>query len=140
MGSQVGLLRSGRLVQTAAPAVLYRAPSDLDVARFVGEAVVLPGRAARGVVETALGALAVRGDAGEGPVQVVIRPEQIRVTAVDGIGATVLGRSFYGAYTALDLELADGARVVASLSGEAVPEPGAQVALFVDGPVTVFPA
>jgi ABC-type Fe3+/spermidine/putrescine transport system ATPase subunit/ABC-type spermidine/putrescine transport system permease subunit II len=43
MGHEVGLLRSGRLVQTAPETALYRAPADLDVARFVGEAVVVPG-------------------------------------------------------------------------------------------------
>ena len=55
MGREVAVLRAGRLVQTAAPSVLYRMPADLDVARFVGEAVVLAGAAARGVVATALG-------------------------------------------------------------------------------------
>ena len=42
-GNEVAVLRAGRLVQTATPTVLYRAPVDLDVARFVGDAVVLPG-------------------------------------------------------------------------------------------------
>ena len=57
MGREVAVLRSGRLVQTATPTVLYRAPVDLDVARFVGEAVVVPGTARSGVVECALGRL-----------------------------------------------------------------------------------
>ena len=45
MGREVAVLRAGRLAQTATPTVLYRAPVDLDVARFVGDAVVLPGTA-----------------------------------------------------------------------------------------------
>ena len=48
MGREVAVLRAGRLVQTAAPTTLYRAPVDLDVARFVGDAVVAPGHRARG--------------------------------------------------------------------------------------------
>ncbi len=48
IGREVAVLRDGRLIQTASPTVLYRTPADLDVARFVGEAVVLPGAAARG--------------------------------------------------------------------------------------------
>ena len=43
MGREVAVLRSGRLAQTATPTVLYRAPVDLDVARFVGDAVIVPG-------------------------------------------------------------------------------------------------
>ena len=46
MGREVAVLRAGRLVQAAAPADLYRSPVDLDVAHFVGEAVVLPARVA----------------------------------------------------------------------------------------------
>ena len=55
MGREVAVLRSGRLVQTATPSVLYRAPVDLDVARFVGDAVVVPGDARAGLVECVLG-------------------------------------------------------------------------------------
>src|SRR5262245_53113405 len=76
-GREVGVLRAGRLVQTATPTALYRTPADLDVARFVGEAVVLPGQARSGRVECDLGILAIRGTALEGPVHVMIRPEQI---------------------------------------------------------------
>jgi iron(III) transport system ATP-binding protein len=45
MGDAVGVLRDGRLVQVAAPETLYRRPADIALARFLGEAVVLPGEA-----------------------------------------------------------------------------------------------
>ena len=57
MGREVAVLRSGRLAQTATPTVLYRDPVDLDVARFVGDAVIVPGTARSGVVECVLGRL-----------------------------------------------------------------------------------
>jgi iron(III) transport system ATP-binding protein len=136
-GDQVGLLRAGRLVQTAPPTTLYRAPADLDVAEFVGAAVVVPGRASSGFVECVLGKLAVRGGALEGTVRVVIRPEQIKV-GTGGIGAKVVGQAFFGAYTVVMLELSDGSLVAASIPGEQVPEAGAEVHLSVEGPVTVF--
>lgn len=139
MGDQVAVLREGRLVQTASPAALYRAPADLEVARFVGEAVVLAGEARAGTVSCELGKLAVRGNTQEGQVQVMIRPEQIRVAAdCDGIPATVVGRSFFGPETVLRLELEGGAPVSARLLGEGVPEPGSKVGLQVEGPVAVF--
>jgi iron(III) transport system ATP-binding protein len=148
MGHEVGVLRAGRLVQTAAPAVLYRAPADLEVARFVGDAVVLPGSATNGSVSSPLGRLPVRGGPYEGRVQVVIRPEQVRVRpATDRpgpaeIAAKVVEQSFFGALTVLSLELDDGSgtRVAASLLGETAPGVGDRVNLSVEGPVTVFPA
>ena len=69
MGREVAVLRAGRLVQTATPTVLYRTPADLDVARFVGEAVVLPGQARAGDVVCSLGILAVRGAPSEGTLR-----------------------------------------------------------------------
>src|SRR5579862_8752323 len=76
MGREVAVLRDGRLVQTAPPAVLYRDPVDLEVAHFVGDAVVLAGTVRSGDVECALGTLATRVAVADGDVRVMIRPEQ----------------------------------------------------------------
>jgi len=84
MGREVAVLRAGSLVQTSAPTTLYRTPADLDVARFVGEAVVLPGDARAGHVRCALGDLALVDPAVAGIVHTVIRPEQIRLGRTDG--------------------------------------------------------
>ena len=84
MGREVGVLMAGRLVQTATPAVLYRTPANLDVARFVGEAVVLPGRADAGIVSCPLGELALVDREIQGPVETMIRPEQIRLRPARG--------------------------------------------------------
>jgi iron(III) transport system ATP-binding protein len=145
MGNEVAVLRSGRLVQTASPWALYRSPIDLDVARFVGDAVVIDGHGARGSVVSVLGTLPIRGPAHEGAVRIVIRPEQIRVAPWPGepahIAATVVGQRFYGPYTLLNLELdADReSRVVARMPGEGIPANGERVSLSVEGPVSVFP-
>src|ERR671919_147348 len=90
-------------VQRAPPAVLYRTPADLEVARFVGEAVVLSGEARGPFVSCALGQLEVRDATLTGPVQVMIRPEQVRMlkpatnaTISRGTPARVLASSSYG--------------------------------------------
>jgi iron(III) transport system ATP-binding protein len=146
IGREVGVLRAGRLAQTATPAVLYRTPADLDVARFVGEAVVLPGALSSGMVTCALGTLPVRGSAAEGAVregtvQVMIRPEQIRSSGASGVAARVVGRSFFGPDTVLRLELADssGTQVTARTHDDVAGEPGDEIRLVVDGPVAVYP-
>jgi iron(III) transport system ATP-binding protein len=147
MGREVGVLREGRLVQTAPPAVLYRAPADLDVARFVGEAVVLSGEGRSGTVVCDLGILPVRDTTLEGPVRVMIRPEQIRLVrgggpeaVARGVAARVVGRSFFGPESVLQLELADGSGTLVSarIHDDVVDEPGAEVTLVVDGTVAVY--
>ena len=57
MADQVAVLREGRLVQRTDPRTLYRRPGDLDVALFVGEAVVLDAEIRDGTAHCALGAL-----------------------------------------------------------------------------------
>jgi iron(III) transport system ATP-binding protein len=143
MGREVAVLQAGRLVQAAAPSVLYREPADLDVARFVGDAVVLDGSARSGLVECALGILAVRGAAVDGQVDVLIRPEQIRFATDPGDGGLgeVVGLSYRGADTFVRVALggANGTSVVARTFDEEVPAVGDQVRLFVVGTVAVYP-
>jgi iron(III) transport system ATP-binding protein len=144
-GREVAVLRNGRLAQTAAPDTLYHAPADLDVAHFVGEAVVVPGDARDGTVACTFGTLAVRGHRVAGRVQVMIRPEQIRVSEAapgNGVAAKVLGHTFYGPETVLRLELADGSRtaVTARTFDGSGARTGDEVSLSVDTPVAVYPA
>ena len=99
------MLRAGRLVQTATPSVLYRAPVDLDVARFVGDAVVpARARASRGRRLRAGRARAVAAPRSRVPCDVMIRPEQIRLVREApamrcGVAAEVVGRSYRGSET-----------------------------------------
>jgi iron(III) transport system ATP-binding protein len=126
-------------------------PADLDVARFVGEAVVLSGAAARGVVTTALGELALIDPRIEGRVEVMIRPEQIEFrqpappgAAESGAGANakVISSTFYGPDTVVELELDDVSETITArvLRGHDVPVPGSSVELGVVGPVMGYPA
>jgi iron(III) transport system ATP-binding protein len=105
MADRVAVLRDGKIVQYAAPQDLYTRPADPALARFVGDANLLDGQlvepgqpgppgdqAGSGArtVDTALGRLAVEmaGAAvpGSGSVTVLIRPEQLVITAAAGPG------------------------------------------------------
>jgi iron(III) transport system ATP-binding protein len=152
MGRQVAVLRDGRLVQCAPPSVLYTSPIDLEVARFVGEAVVVTGRAKSGTVVCALGDLRVADAEVEGQVSVMIRPEQIRLlrsspsesrpsaSACAPI-ATVVDRSYLGPETVVRVSL-EGVEepVLARMHSHQAPEVGVRVSLEVAGPVVVYPA
>jgi iron(III) transport system ATP-binding protein len=149
-GDEVAVLRDGELVQTASPEILYRIPADLDVARFVGEAVVVAGNARGELVSCALGRLDVLNPSFTGSVRVMIRPEQIVVTRVppDADGspgaarARVVGRTSFGPDTVLSLELegSAAARLSARTFERDLPEPGELVLLAVRGPVVTYPA
>ena len=143
-GREVAVLRDGQLVQTADPQTLYRTPADLELARFVGDAVVVTGEARGDTVVCIFGALRVRGEVRTGQVAVMIRPEQIRVALTepeDAVRARVIGQSFYGAETVLQLELAGESttRITARTFDGAGAEVGTEVSLVVDGPVATYP-
>jgi iron(III) transport system ATP-binding protein len=150
MGREVAVLRQGRLVQTATPSDLYRTPVDLDVARFVGAAAVLPGTVRGGAAECALGLLPLRAPVADGPADVMIRPEQIRLIAAAASApaaarpalARVVGWSYYGADTVVHLELVDGSglRIASRTFDDEPPSVGTSVGVAVAGPVCAYPA
>ena len=89
---------------------------------------------------TVLGTLALDGAAPSGPVDVLLRPEQLRLTS-DGEGAlaTVVSTTYFGhdALVALDLG-SDGRRILARVSGLEAPVEGTSVGVTVVGPVRAF--
>jgi iron(III) transport system ATP-binding protein len=138
----VAVLRDGTLVQVAAPETLYRRPADIALARFLGEAVVLPGEAKGSTVRCALGTFPLVAPVAEGAVEVLIRPEQIRLAAPGaGHPATVEAVTYYGHDCSVGLR-ASGLteRLVALVPGYASPTAGMAVGLRVEGPVAAYPA
>jgi iron(III) transport system ATP-binding protein len=142
MGREVAVLRVGRLVQVDTPAVLYRTPVDLDVAHFVGDAVVVPGRVRSGVVECVIGRLHTESPI-EGEVDVMIRPEQIRLSrgSPTAGAAEVVGHRYYGPDTVVRLALTNGSRtpILAKTFESDLPQVGELVEIVVSGPVAVYP-
>jgi iron(III) transport system ATP-binding protein len=145
-GNEVAVLRDGELVQTASPDALYRTPADLDVARFVGEAVVLGGNVDGELVSCPLGRLEVLSPHLTGPAEVMIRPEQIMVGRAGpdppGVArARVVRHTCFGPDTVLALELEGfrGLTLSARTFERDLPKPGELVVLSVRGPVVTYP-
>ncbi len=141
MGEQVAVLRRGHLVQMASPETLYRRPADAELARFVGEAVLLPGRAEAGAASCCLGRLVLASpmDATlQGDVEVLLRPEQLRLDQAGGVAALVREVTFYGHDASVGLLLEGGAAVIARVGGHSVPAVGETVRVTVAGSVTAF--
>jgi len=142
MGSRVGVLQNGFLTQLCAPETLYRTPASPALANFIGEAVFAPGVAADGWVDSPLGQLAAP-DAVNGPVNIMVRPEQIKLNGVpgNGVSATVHKITFYGHDAVISLSLPGSPQdITARIFSHAAPPPGSDVWLTVEGPVIAFPA
>lgn len=149
MGHEVAVLRHGRLVQVAEPMTLYRRPQDAALAGFVGEAVMLPATVKGGYAHCALGALTLGRPMPDGCVEVLVRPEQIRLGEDGGAGgvpARVRGTTFYGHDARVDLQLLgqipewDAALpLFARVAGHQIPARGSEVRLCVEGDVIAFP-
>jgi iron(III) transport system ATP-binding protein len=137
---EVAVMRDGRIAQVGRPADVYAAPADVGVARFVGDAILLPAGIADGHATCALGRLPVEGEAPPGAGRVLIRPEQLELGGEDGVLTRVGDVRFYGRDAVVELTLADGEhRVIARVPGSAVPPRGAEVAVHVRGAVRAFP-
>jgi len=140
LGSQVAVLRHGRLVQVATPQALYRHPVDPALARFVGEAVLLPGEAHGDTVRCALGELPLLAPA-HGAVSVLVRPEQVRLLppGMATLRAVVEHARFGGHDASVTLRLA-GMAITARVPGHAMPEVGVELGLAVEGAVVAYAA
>jgi iron(III) transport system ATP-binding protein len=108
LGDEVAVMLDGRIEQQAPPAQLYAAPATRAVARFVGDANLLPGRAEGTRAATPIGTVPLTG-AARGSVDVLVRPEYVDVT--EGSGAQVEAVEFYG-HDAVYVVRPDGAEAL----------------------------
>jgi len=143
MGREVAVLREGVLAQVAAPEILYRQPVDPALAQFVGEAVLLAGFARDGFATSALGRSPLAIRVPDGPVDVMIRPEQIRLgprTHLEAVQGRVLSVAYYGHDASVVVALeGEATKIRTRVSGHNAPQPGAETWLGVEGSVMAYP-
>ena len=119
----LAVMRDGRVLQTATPHDLYRKPSDRWVARFLGEGEFVAGTVTGSVVDTPLGRFPVETQL-SGPVEVLIRPEHVRLTEDAGGAALVVEREFYGHDQLVTLHIDGGRRLLARAGPDTIFNPG----------------
>ena len=133
MADRVGVMSNGRLEQIAAPDALYTDPATAFVAEFVGVMNRIPGELQAGDQVTALGStIPVRGHRPvQGAVDVLVRPEGLRLEVVENGNGIVTTRTFLGSVTRVGVQLSgDVAVQVDRPSAEAAAlAPGASVAV-----------
>src|ERR671913_567276 len=137
VGDEVAVMLAGRIVQQAAPAELYRAPASRAVAAFLGDANLLPGVAAAGLADTAIGRVPLRNGL-RGDVDVLLRPEQLRVSA--GAAATIDSVQYFGHDPIYLTRLPGGAALRVRVLDAPEFRPGDTVDLdYVGGPTVGYP-
>jgi iron(III) transport system ATP-binding protein len=144
----VAVMRAGIVVQAGSPEEVYHDPVDPWTARFVGDALLLPGTMDGDLAVTAAGCAPVSGASrerlGSSPraVSVLVRPEQVRLsapgTAAAVSRATVLQRQFHGHDAVFEVRLDGGTRLRVRCLGDSGPTPGSEVAVGITGTVSAW--
>jgi len=102
-GDRVAVMDSGVIEQVGTPEEIYAMPASPRLARFVGEAVLLPATLNGTTAATALGVIPIRSTS-DAAGTVMLRPEQISIVA--GGEATVAAVHYFGADTRYEVTVA----------------------------------
>jgi putative spermidine/putrescine transport system ATP-binding protein len=136
MADRVGVMRHGKLEQIAGPAELYDRPATAFVAEFVGIMNRIPGELKDGATVAALGATVPIEESiseldGDSPVDVLVRPEGLRLQVAENGNGIVTTKTFLGSVTRVGVLLSgDVAVKIDQPSTEAAAlAPGASVAV-----------
>lgn len=151
MADLVAVVDAGRLVQVGTPAQIYASPSSRWLAKFVGGAMVIPGTWRGGKVEGPLGTIQARLADGNlaadaDAVDLVVRPEQIRVSGVSegansGVVAMVREVSYFGHDSVVVLDIPGWAEPIeARVLGDHQWERDAEVRVSVRSEAIAFAA
>jgi iron(III) transport system ATP-binding protein len=111
MGDTIGVMQNGQLRQVGTPQELYARPTDRWVAEFVGEANVVEGMSDRGTASTVLGTVPLVDSAPDGRVEVLVRPEELRLVE-SGIEGILERLDFFGHDARAEVTLASGDRLI----------------------------
>ncbi len=87
MADRIALMNAGRIEQLGTPGELYLNPASRFVATFLGEVNRMPARVVAGRAETPIGTIAAPGHGEGAPVEVLLRPEGLRVASPGEPGA-----------------------------------------------------
>ena len=133
----VAVMEQGRIAQLGTPQEIYERPASRSVAAFVGEANFLPGNASGTVADCALGRVELAAPA-NGPVTLLIRPEQLAVTLNPTGDVVVAQTTYYGHDQLFDLRLPDGTRLIVRDRPQTQLRAGERVQVSVRGPLVAF--
>ncbi|WP_172411715.1 ABC transporter ATP-binding protein [Arthrobacter globiformis] len=152
---QVAVMRGGRLAQIGNPFVVYTRPADRATAEFLGDAVILDAWMEGSLATCSLGGIPVRRPPAQGRVQLMLRPEQIRIAEDGPIRGVVVDTDYFGPETTVRLKLAVPPKLAGAMPDHRYPgggevitirhwnasiaQPGTELCLRVVGEAVAFP-
>jgi iron(III) transport system ATP-binding protein len=145
MADQIALMRDGRIVQRGAPYNIYNAPIDRAAAAFFSDINVIRGVSRGALTETPFGAFLTPGFTDGGNVEIVIRPQHLKIdfdrggrgpnpTPQDGTPARgeVVRARYLGRESLVDFRMDfDGSVLTASVPGVFLPRLGTVLWLMI---------
>jgi iron(III) transport system ATP-binding protein len=144
IADRVAVMLDGQIVQAGPPEELYHRPATRAIADFIGDVQFVRGEASGRRARTVLGEIPLHG-AFEGPVDVMLRPEMLRLTpgspseGDEGTPATIVSRAFFGHDQLLTLQLDSGEQLKARLGAYGGFRPGDRVTVSVRGGALAYP-
>lgn len=145
MADEIVLMRAGCMVQMGAPYNVYNAPVDKAAAAFFSDINVIRGISRGALTETPFGAFLTPGHADGTEVEIVIRPQHLKIdfdrggrgpnpTPQDGTAArgTVARARYLGRESLVEFRMDfDGSTLTASVPGVFLPRPGTALWLMI---------
>jgi len=121
LADQVTVMDRGRVVQSDPPPVLWSRPATPFVARFLGFTNLVAVGVTAGVVRAGFGVLVDGVDWPDGPATTLIRPGAVRLNETSTLVAHVRSVAFAGDHTNVELTMADGTLLEATVPGPPPP-------------------
>ena len=121
---QVAIMRGGKLAQIGNPFVVYTRPADRATAEFLGDAVFLDAWMEGSLATCSLGGIPVRRPPAQGKVQLMLRPEQIRIAPDGPIRGVVVDTDYFGPETTVRIKLGEYGAPDGSATGNGHRYPG----------------
>jgi iron(III) transport system ATP-binding protein len=136
LGDRVAVMQDGSIEQIGSPQEIYRSPSSPWIASFVGDVNLLAGTGRGAVADTIVGPIPLAAPA-NGPVQVLVRPEDLRLTTAGS--STVILTEYYGHDTMVSVAVDETTELQVRASAHAAWERGDQVGVAYEGdPANAF--
>ncbi len=137
MADEIALMRDGKIVQKGAPYNIYNTPVDQDAAAFFSDINVVPAVVKGALADSAFGQFLVPGVADGTEVDIVIRPQHLKIdldragkgpnpTISDGaaVRGTVKRARFMGFESLVEFTLDDGSQMKALIPSVFLPQKG----------------
>ena len=140
MADRIALMRAGEIVQVGAPYNIYNRPLDREAAGFFSDVNVIHGMVVNRQMVTPFGLFLAPKMVDGADVEVIVRPEHLKVDLDDGgppdanprtgipASGKVIRARFVGAESLIEVRMDyDASTLVATVPGAFLPEAGADV-------------